>query len=138
MKLTLILLTAAVGLTMTAINSQAQDTGTYTHSAANGQGGMDTLTVTKPLPPPPGPKVAMCNRALDSANPFIAVNDPTKVGQIAPKGAVWNHDGQAFAGYVRSQSYDSSDDASADAQPDLAQYHKNVKSGKWHEFKNGE
>lgn len=133
----LVIVAAAVVLTMTAINSEAQSE-TYSHSVANGQGGFDTTTVEKPQPPPPGPKVAMYNRALDSANPFIAVNDPTKVGQAAPKGAVWNHDGQAYAGYVHAESLDSHDEGYVYTTPDCTEYRKNIKSGKWKEFKNGE
>jgi hypothetical protein len=132
------ILVLAASLTIIASTSQAQDTGTYTHSSANGQGGFDTLTVTKPLPAPPGPLVAMYNRQLDSANPFIAVNDPVKVGQAAPKGPAWNHNGRAYAEYVRSESSDSYDYAYAYAQPNCTEYRANLKSGKWHGFVNGE
>jgi hypothetical protein len=135
---TLTLSLAVASLTIIAITSQAQDTGTYTHSSANGQGGMDTLTVTKPLPAPPGPLVAMYNRPLDSANPFIAVNDPAKVGQAAPKGPAWNHNGRVYAEYVRSESLDSYDYTYAYAQPDCTEYRANLNSGKWHAFVNGE
>jgi hypothetical protein len=103
MKQILLILMATVALTMTAINCQAQDSGTYQHSSANGEGGLDTITVVKPLPPPPQPKVAMFDKAIDDVNPFIAINDPAKDGHSKPK-PEYNHDGRAFEGYVRPEN----------------------------------
>jgi hypothetical protein len=52
-----------------------------------------------------------------------------------------NHDGMAFNGYVRSatsESYNSSRTDYAQRDKDIAEYRRNVQSGKWTRFRNGE
>ena len=54
---------------------------------------------------------------------------------------IFNHDGKAFDGFVRSTSSESYNDNVVDyAQFDKnrAEYKENVKSGKWRRFSNGE
>ena len=102
MKLNLILATAAAGLTIAAISAQAQTTETRTHSGSDGHGGSDSISQTTEitLPPPSGPLLAMYDWAMQSSNAYIAINDPSKYSHPKPK-PLWNHDGQAFVGYVR-------------------------------------
>jgi hypothetical protein len=53
----------------------------------------------------------------------------------------FNHDGTAFKGYVRaatSESYNSNVTDYAQRDKDIAEYQKNVQSGKWTRFVNGE
>jgi len=53
----------------------------------------------------------------------------------------FNHDGTAFKGYVRSatsESYNSNGADYAQRDRDIAEYQKNVQSGKWTRFVNGE
>ena len=53
----------------------------------------------------------------------------------------FNHDGTAFRGYVRSatsESYSSNLADYAQRDKDIAEYQKNVQSGKWTRFVNGE
>jgi hypothetical protein len=90
-----------------------------------------------PAPPPKQPHLAMYDWALDKANPFIAVNDPVKDGHAAPKGPEYNHDGRAF-GFVQPVGFYANGVDYGDSQQHAAQYEKNVKSGKWKQFANGE
>jgi len=46
----------------------------------------------------------------------------------------YNHDGGAFKGFIRLRPSESSDDNPVDS----SEYRKNVKSGKWTQFVNGE
>jgi hypothetical protein len=46
----------------------------------------------------------------------------------------YNHDGGAFKGFVRLRSAESTGDKTVEA----SEYRKNVRSGKWTEFLNGE
>jgi hypothetical protein len=53
----------------------------------------------------------------------------------------FNHDGSAFKGYVRSatsESYNSNTTDYAQRDKDISEYQKNVQSGKWTRFLNGE
>jgi hypothetical protein len=136
MKPQTLILSAVVGLIVTVINSHAQ-TGMYSHSVPNGQGGFDTVTVEKPVPPPPQPTLAMYDWATDSANPYIAINDPAKFSHLKPK-AVYNHDGQAFLGYERPVPFDNNEIDLGMSNENAAEYKRNTRSGKWKEFKNGE
>jgi len=92
----ILIVTATAGLTVITCNAQVTET--ESHSRANSQGGFDTITRTAevPRPIPPQPPLAMYDPVLDSNNPLIAINDPTKFGHPKPQPA-YNHDGQAFA-----------------------------------------
>jgi hypothetical protein len=61
---------------------------------------------------------------------------------VSPRpGTSFNHDGSAFKGYVRSatsESYNSNVADYAQRNKDIAEYQKNVQSGKWTRFVNGE
>jgi len=46
----------------------------------------------------------------------------------------YNHDGEAFKGFVRLRPSESSDDNAVDS----SEYRKNVRSGKWTKIVNGE
>ena len=90
-----------------------------------------------PAPPPRQPRLAMYDRELDKANPFIAVNDPVKDGHAAAKGPEYNHDGRAF-GFVQPVGFYANGVDYGDSKQNAAQYEKIVKSGKWKQFVNGE
>jgi hypothetical protein len=60
---------------------------------------------------------------------------------ISYGGTSFNHDGTAFDGFVRptsSESYNNNVVDSAQRDRNVSQYKKNVKSGKWRGFVNGE
>lgn len=67
--------------------------------------------------------------------------DIAKVVTVPQSGTSYNHDGTAFKGYVRSTSSESYNDSVVDYAQfdrDVAEFKKNVKSGKWRGFINGE
>jgi hypothetical protein len=144
-----LILAATVGLAITAITSQAQMAdGQTTSSHSDGAGNTTSTTISGKVdvtPPhvavvithdgmmayaaPPKEPVYLTNVQL---NPdYITYNTPVS------KTPSYNHDGRAFANYIRS-SPNSYDDPQAYAGPDRGEYAKNVKSGKWRAFKNGE
>jgi hypothetical protein len=68
-------------------------------------------------------------------------SDMAKKGNPPPASSLYNHDGKAFAGFVRSTPSESYyENVVNDAQRDenAAGYRRNVKSGKWRGFVNGE
>lgn len=73
---------------------------------------------------------------FDGNSSDIAKKEPSTVNT-----SVFNHDGRAFVGYVRSTPSEAYDDNVVDyaqTSRDVAEYRKNIKSGKWREFRNGE
>jgi hypothetical protein len=67
--------------------------------------------------------------------------DIAKVVAVPHASTIFNHDGKAFNTFVRSTPSESYHDNLVDyAQRDknVAEYKKNVKSGKWIGFRNGE
>lgn len=67
--------------------------------------------------------------------------DIAKVLPAARPSAGLNHDGSAFNTFVRTTSSESYHDNLVDyarRDKDVAEYQRNVKSGKWIPFKNGE
>ena len=78
--------------------------------------------------------------------PLVTIRFDDKSEDIAKVTAphtstIFNHDGKAFNGFVRSTSSESYDDTLVDyarLDKNRAEYKKNVKSGKWHRFVNGE
>jgi hypothetical protein len=67
--------------------------------------------------------------------------DIAKVITASRPGPTFNHDGSAFKGYVRSTSSESYYANAVDydqREKNVAEYKRNVKSGKWVRFVNGE
>ncbi len=67
--------------------------------------------------------------------------DIAKVLSVPHAGTSFNHDGAACKGYIRSstsESYNSNEADYAQRDRDIADYQKNVQSGKWTRFVNGE
>lgn len=136
MKSLFIFLVAPLGLLATMINCQAQQE-TVSHSVANGQGGYDTTTVEKPVPPPPQPRLAMYDWVMDSTNPYIAINDPTKFSHPKPK-PEYNHDGLAFEKIGQTVNFETNVIEDSNREWTTTEYQRNVRSGQWHPFVNGE
>ena len=86
--------------------------------------------------------------ALEQRNKLNALVTPTVSlvnGVVVGAGKpTFNHDGQAYAGYVRNQTNEDEEGTISDdrLQRNLVQlqieYEQNIKSGKWHKFVNGE
>jgi hypothetical protein len=73
--------------------------------------------------------------------PSIAIHFDSSSSDIAKAfsaahtaSTAYNHDGGAFKGFVRLRPSESSDDNAVDS----SEYRKNVKSGNWTQFVNGE
>ena len=67
--------------------------------------------------------------------------DIAKVLPASHTSSVYNHDGAAFSGYVRSTSSESYNANVVDyvqCKKNVEEYKQNVKSGKWTRFVNGE
>lgn len=81
------------------------------------------------------------NRLNALVTPTVSLPNGVVVGAGKP---AFNHDGQASAGYGRSQTNADEEGTISDDQLQhnlvLSQfeYEKNIKSGKWHKFVNGE
>jgi hypothetical protein len=86
-------------------------------------------------------KVSLADALIALVVPTVSLDNGVVVGAGKP---AFNHDGQAYVGYVRSESYEVEEGSVSDyqSQRDLVasqiEYEKNIKSGKWHKFVNGE
>jgi hypothetical protein len=91
--------------------------------------------------PFPVVKVTQEEAVIALVVPTVSLENGVVVGAGKP---TFNHDGQAYVGYIRSESYEVEEGSVSDYQSQRdpvasrIEYDKNIKSGKWHKFVNGE